>query len=107
MNYTCDGYLGKKTWVINYSFPGGINSSSGQAYHGDARTCFIPDVQEGREVLTLLVKAFRRRLNFALGYSVVRNEDNCVVWAIHHKTNTHGGTSGYGFPDPTYFNRVS
>ena len=30
-----------------------------------------------------------------------------VVWnGIHHKTNTHGGTSNFGYPDPTYFNRV-
>jgi hypothetical protein len=52
------------------------------------------------------VKGFRRKLNFTIGFSVVRNKDNCIVWAIHHKTNTGGGTHNYGFPDPTYFQRV-
>jgi len=38
---------------------------------------------------------------------VVRGRDNCIVWnGIHHKTHTHGGSSHYGYPDATYFNRV-
>lgn len=42
-----------------------------------------------------------------MGYSPTRNQDNVIVWAgVHHKTNTHGGTSSYGYPDSTYFNRV-
>jgi hypothetical protein len=28
------------------------------------------------------------------------------VWNIHHKTNTEGGSSRFGYPDDTYFNRV-
>jgi deltex-like protein len=29
------------------------------------------------------------------------------VWnGIHHKTNTSGGSSNYGYPDTTYLNRV-
>jgi len=46
-------------------------------------------------------------LIFTVGYSPTRNCDNLICWnGIHHKTNTSGGTSNYGFPDPTYFNRV-
>jgi hypothetical protein len=42
-----------------------------------------------------------------VGYSVVRAQDGCIVWnGIHHKTNTHGGVSRYGYPDTTYFSRV-
>lgn len=38
---------------------------------------------------------------------MVRGRDNCIVWnGIHHKTRTHGGSSHYGYPDATYFNRV-
>ena len=38
---------------------------------------------------------------------MVRGRDNCIVWnGIHHKTSTDGGSTNYGFPDPTYFNRV-
>ena len=30
-----------------------------------------------------------------------------VVWnGIHHKTNTSGGSSSFGYPDPTYLKRV-
>jgi len=25
---------------------------------------------------------------------------------VHHKTRTNGGSTHYGFPDATYFNRV-
>ena len=58
-------------------------------------------------MLLLLVKSFQRRLTFTLGFSVVRGRDNCVVWnGVHHKTNTHGGSTRYGYPDPTYMNRV-
>jgi len=67
----------------------------------------VPDTPDGREVVALLVKAFKRKLTFTVGYSVVRGRYNCIVWnGIHHKTNTSGGSSHYGFPDPTYFNRV-
>ena len=67
----------------------------------------MPDSHEGREVLALLVKAFRRRLTFTVGFSVVRGRDNCIVWnGIHHKTNTNRGSTHYGYPDSTYFNRV-
>lgn len=35
-------------------------------------------------------------------------QTNTVVWAgIHHKSSTHGGSSHFGFPDPTYLNRVT
>ena len=33
--------------------------------------------------------------------------DNQIVWnGIHHKTKLHGGSARFGYPDPTYFNRV-
>jgi deltex-like protein len=55
----------------------------------------------------LLVKAFGRRLSFIVGTSVTTGAINVVVWSgIHHKTNVAGGSSVYGYPDPTYFNRV-
>jgi deltex-like protein len=58
-------------------------------------------------VLHLLVVAFERRLTFTVGFSVVRGRDNCIVWnGVHHKTNTSGGATHYGYPDATYFNRL-
>ena len=42
-----------------------------------------------------------------MGTSVTTGATNVVVWnGIHHKTNTQGGPSFFGYPDPTYFNRV-
>ena len=50
---------------------------------------------------------FQRKLTFTVGFSVVRGRDNCIVWnGVHHKTRTSGGATRYGYPDPTYCNRV-
>ena len=42
-----------------------------------------------------------------MGRSVTTGRDNQIVWnGIHHKTNTSGGSSHFGYPDDTYFDRV-
>ena len=57
-------------------------------------------------MLALLVKAFERKHTFIVGDSVTTGQKNCVVWSgIHHKTSPNGGT--FGYPDPTYLNRVT
>ena len=62
---------------------------------------------EGIECLGLLVVAFERKLPFLVGTSITTGRSNTVVWSgIHHKTNTSGGTSHFGWPDETYFARV-
>ena len=39
--------------------------------------------------------------------SVTTGRDDNVVWnGIHHKTNTSGGSSNFGYPDEGYFERV-
>lgn len=59
------------------------------------------------KVLGLLIEAFDRRLIFTVGTSVTTGLTNATVWAgIHHKTSLSGGTSSFGYPDPTYLNRV-
>lgn len=104
--FQCDGYK-EQTWEIQYRFNGGFNPATKQSYGGDSRNAYLPDTAEGREVLMLLVESFTRRLTFTVGFSVVRGRDNCIVWnGIHHKTNSHGGATRYGYPDPTYFNRL-
>ena len=56
----------------------------------------------------MLAEAFRRRLTFKVGTSITTGHENVVVWqGIHHKTQTCGGTSSFGYPDPTYFERVT
>jgi deltex-like protein len=56
-------------------------------------------------ILQLLQKAFQARMTFTIGTSVTTGDQNTVVWNdIHHKTIMHGGP--YGYPDPTYLQRV-
>lgn len=56
----------------------------------------------------MLAEAFRRRLTFKVGTSITTGAQNTVVWqGIHHKTSPNGGTSHFGYPDPTYFERVT
>ena len=43
-----------------------------------------------------------------MGTSVTTGQTDTVVWSgIHHKTNTHGGSSRFGYPDDSYLNRVT
>jgi deltex-like protein len=68
----------------------------------------LPDTPWGRQALRLLVTAFKRRLTFMIGKSVTTGADHTTVWAgIHHKTSCTGGTSSFGYPDDTYFQRLA
>ena len=59
-------------------------------------------------MLKKLQIAFDRRLCFTVGDSVTSGATNTTVWnGIHHKTSTHGGFSNFGYPDETYFDRVT
>ncbi|CAM9884632.1 unnamed protein product [Ectocarpus sp. 13 AM-2016] len=105
------GYESEGTILIQYSFPSGRQSSKhpnpGSAYHGTSRTAYLPDNAAGREVLALLRKSFDQRMTFTVGTSITTGRSNCVIWnGVHHKTNTAGGSSSFGYPDPGYFGRV-
>ncbi|XP_078587811.1 uncharacterized protein LOC144868934 isoform X2 [Branchiostoma floridae x Branchiostoma japonicum] len=105
------GYERYGTIVIDYHIPGGTQGKEhpnpGQRFSGDMRTAYLPDSPEGREVLRLLRRAFDSRLVFTIGTSVTSGQPNTIVWNdIHHKTNIHGGPTNYGYPDPTYLQRV-
>ena len=103
-NLTCDGYP-KGTIVISYSLQSG--NREGQHFSGTHRTAYLPNTPEGQEIHNLLKTAFNRKLTFTVGTSVTTGLENQVVWnGIHHKTHTSGGSSHFGYPDPTYFNRV-
>ena len=90
-NAHCDGYKDCGTIIIHYSFPSG-KLPSGKRYYGTNRTAYLPDNEEGNEVLRLLKISFERRLTFTIGTSVTTGQSDVVIWnGIHHKTNTHGG----------------
>ncbi|XP_007890397.1 E3 ubiquitin-protein ligase DTX3L [Callorhinchus milii] len=105
------GYEKYDTIVINYAIPDGIQQpehpSPGQRYTGTGRIAYLPDTLEGRKVHKLLERAFNQRLVFTIGTSSTTGRSNVVTWNdIHHKTSTSGGPSMYGYPDPTYLDRV-
>lgn len=105
------GYENDGTIQIMYSFPRGTQGPDhpvpGASYSGTSRTAYLPDNEEGREILALLETAFVRKLTFRIGTSVTTGEQNAVVWnGIHHKTSTSGGITSWGYPDATYFSRV-
>jgi len=117
-NLHCAGYPKCGTITIQYSFPSG-KLPNGKNYSGTSRIAYLPDNDEGREVLRLLKLSFERKLTFTVGTSVTTGRKDTVVWnGVHHKTNISGGTlfffklfiylgsAMFGYPDPTYFDRV-
>ena len=102
----CAGFPNNGTIVLSYNFKSG--TINGKSYKGTSRMNYIPNNKEGRILLGLLKIAFDRKLTFTIGTSVTTGQQDCVVWnGIHHKSQVGGGASNYGYPDPTYFNRVS
>jgi deltex-like protein len=100
------------TICITYSFPSGIQGEEHpnprHPYTGTSRGAYLPDNREGHKVLALLQKAWDARLIFRVGTSVTTGCENTVVWnGIHHKTSLSGGSSCFGYPDPTYLTRVT
>ena len=101
----CAGFEKYDTIVIEYAMRG--CEREGIRYNSTHRIAYLPNNKDGREVLELLKTAFERRLIFTLGTSVTTGRTNQIVWnGIHHKTGLSGGTSYFGYPDKTYFNRV-
>ncbi|XP_060765892.1 uncharacterized protein LOC132874040 isoform X2 [Neoarius graeffei] len=99
------------TITISYNIPSGIQTNEhpnpGEHYSGTFRTAYLPNNAEGNHVLSLLRRAFKQKLIFTVGVSRTTGADNMVIWNdIPHKTNTHGGPQGYGYPDPDYLKRV-
>jgi len=107
-----DGYNGCGTIVITYQFPRGKQGpehpAPGFSYPADSRAAYLPNNPAGQQVLALLQKAWERRLIFTIGQSITRGADNVIIWnGIHHKTSPDGGPSNFGYPDPTYLQRVT
>ncbi|XP_053296296.1 uncharacterized protein LOC128456222 isoform X2 [Pleuronectes platessa] len=111
MRSSLNGFPNCGTIVITYVIPGGKQTerhpNPGQYYHGTKRVAYLPDNDEGREVLKLLSRAFNQKLIFTVGRSRTTGQDNEVTWNdIHHKTSQSGGPEKYGYPDPDYLSRV-
>lgn len=105
------GYEGHGTIMIEYNFPNGIQTEEhphpGRQYYGTHRVAFLPNNAEGQKVLRLLKQAFESRVTFTVGRSATTGLDDQVIWNdVHHKTRVCGGPTSFGYPDPTYLNRV-
>ncbi|XP_005416077.1 E3 ubiquitin-protein ligase DTX3L [Geospiza fortis] len=105
------GYPNCGTIQIDYDMNGGIQTSShpnpGQRYGPDHRRAYLPDNEEGREILQLLRRAFQQKLIFTVGQSRTTGARNVITWNdIHHKTAMEGGPTVFGYPDPSYLQRV-
>ena len=106
----CAGFEPFGSFTISYSIFGGIQKQ----YHGNPgvrfapinRTAYLPDNNEGRQLVERLKYAFSRGVTFTVGRSLTTGDDNVVTWAsIHHKTALSGGPHGY--PDPSYFTNAN
>lgn len=111
MTRSLPGYERYGTIVIHYDMKGGIQTEKhpnpGRRYLGIQRTAFLPDNEEGREVLRLLRRAFEQKLIFTVGDSRASGASDVITWNdIHHKTNMYGGPDRFGYPDPNYLKRV-
>uniref|UniRef100_A0A663N8X6 E3 ubiquitin-protein ligase n=1 Tax=Athene cunicularia TaxID=194338 RepID=A0A663N8X6_ATHCN len=105
------GYPSCGTIMITYNMYSGIQTKShpnpGKRYAATSRTAYLPDNKEGREVLSLLKKAFNQKLIFTVGRSRTTGAEGVITWNdIHHKTSMTGGPTYFGYPDPDYLKRV-
>lgn len=113
MDMHLPGYEKDKTLQITFSFPSGRqreeHPNPGARYEGDLRYAYLPDCDEGRHVLKLLQKAWKRKLLFTIGTSVTRGLDGCIIYnGIHFKSVPYATPSSpWGWPDPTYLQRVT
>ncbi|NXY89984.1 DTX3L ligase, partial [Alcedo cyanopectus] len=99
------------TIVITYYMSGGLQTSNhphpGRPYSSTTRTAYLPNNEEGQEILQLLRRAFNQKLIFTVGQSRTTGEEDVITWNdIHHKTCRSGGPTSFGYPDPDYLQRV-
>lgn len=94
----CDGYenCGSISFLYNVNTP----------LYRLTRGAFLPNNEEGRNILKLLRIAWDRRIVFTIDTSHTTGRENTLVWNIHHKTSQTGGVYCHGYPDPTYLKRV-
>lgn len=103
----CEGYP-SGCLIIRYKFPSGVQKdyhpNPNHRYSGTTRTAYLPDTEEGQQLLWRLKKAFEHGLTFQIGQSLTTGRQNVITWvSIPHKTSPSGNGNPHGFPDPLYF----
>ena len=79
----------------------------GEAHDGFDMITYLPDNNEGQEVLRLLRLAWKRRLLFRIGFNPVTKRMNRIVSnGLDLKYAREGGILRGGYPDPSYLSRL-
>ena len=101
---SCDGHEPFGTIVINYEFPGAVQTermhTPGNHYDYDSRTVYLPADETGARCAQWLIAGFKQGKLFKVGESKTRH-GVYVVWNIHQKTRRNGGFANHGWPDET------
>lgn len=105
------GYENCGIITIYFKFDGGIQGpehpNPGQPYSALFTTVYLPGNADGYEACSLLKKAFEMGLLFTIGKCLTTGEENQIVWnGIELKTTQTGGPASYGYPDPSYLDRL-
>ncbi|XP_050535713.1 protein deltex [Daktulosphaira vitifoliae] len=94
LNRSLPGYGSTRTIQITYEISSGIQGEEhphpGRPYYalGFPRICYLPDTEKGRRVLSLLSKAFEKRLVFTVRLSMTTGNEYVVAWnGIIHKSD--------------------
>ncbi|XP_018332330.1 protein deltex isoform X2 [Agrilus planipennis] len=106
------GYGNCRTIQIVYNIQSGIQGANhpnpGHEYYavGFPRVAYLPDSPNGRKALRLLNVAWQRKLIFTVSRSHTTGCEDVVSWNLPHKTEIGPSSSGHGYPDPGYLNRL-
>lgn len=80
------------SFLFCFSTKQSSHPNPGQHYGPAHRIAYLPDNEEGREILQLFRKAFKQKLIFTVGQSRTTGHQNVITWNdIHHKTSINGG----------------
>ena len=86
------GFEGYGTIAVTFYFYGGIQSSEhpnpGGVYKGTSCVAYLPETQEGTEILKLLQKAFDARLAFTVSTSTSDGTGCVALNGIELKTSS-------------------
>lgn len=92
MLYPSESCMIYNVFLFCFSTKQRSHPNPGHRYGPVHRTAYLPDNEEGREILQLLRRAFDQKLIFTVGQSRTTGEQNVVTWNdIHHKTSMEGG----------------
>mmetsp|Transcript_7113 Transcript_7113/g.12892 ORF Transcript_7113/g.12892 Transcript_7113/m.12892 type:complete len:594 (-) Transcript_7113:215-1996(-) len=93
---------------IAYNIPSGVQMNyhehPGRRHGGKRANAYLPNNVYGKNLLKRLTYSWLQGLSFTVGTSFTTGiADQCTWASVHHKTSTHGGAQGHGYPDPDYF----